>query len=96
MPAFSRFAGAYGAGFIANTWEPRSQNDAGHALERGSTALLSSVGWHIFEEFWPDIRGAFHHHKAVASKGKYRSLKFRSCARMRTCLTIRNDHAQES
>jgi hypothetical protein len=62
MPAFSRFAGAYGAGFIANAWEPRSQNDAGHALERGSTALLSSVGWHIFEEFWPDIRGAFHHH----------------------------------
>ena len=62
MPAFSRFAGAYGAGFIANAWEPRSQNDAGHALERGSTALLSSVGWHIFKEFWPDIRGAFHHH----------------------------------
>jgi hypothetical protein len=62
MPAFARFAGAYGAGFIANAWEPRSQNDAGHALERGSTALLSSVGWHIFEEFWPDIRGVFHHH----------------------------------
>jgi hypothetical protein len=62
MPAFSRFAGAYGAGFIADAWEPRSQNDASHALERGSTALLSSVGWHIFEEFWPDIRGAFHHH----------------------------------
>jgi hypothetical protein len=62
MPAFSRFAGVYSAGFIANAWEPRSQNDAGHALERGSTALLSSVGWHIFEEFWPDIRGAFHHH----------------------------------
>jgi hypothetical protein len=62
MPAFSRFAGAYGAGFIANAWEPRSQDDAGHALERGSTALLSSVGWHIFEEFWPDIRSALHHH----------------------------------
>ena len=62
MPAFSRFAGVYSAGFIANAWEPRSQDDAAHALERGSTALLSSVGWHIFEEFWPDIRGAFHHH----------------------------------
>ena len=62
MPAFSRFAGAYGAGFIANAWEPQSQKDTGHALERGSTALLSSVGWHIFEEFWPDIRGAFHLH----------------------------------
>jgi hypothetical protein len=62
MPAFSRFAGVYSAGFIANAWEPRSQNDTAHALERGSTALLSSVGWHIFEEFWPDIRGALHHH----------------------------------
>ena len=44
MPAFSRFVGVYSAGFIANAWEPRSQNDTGHALERGSTALLSSVG----------------------------------------------------
>ena len=62
MPAFSRFAGAYSAGFIANAWEPPSQDDAAHALERGSTALLSSMGWHIFEEFWPDIRNALHHH----------------------------------
>jgi hypothetical protein len=62
MPAFSRFAGAYSAGFIANAWEPRSQDDAAHALERGSTALLSSMGWHIFEEFGPDIRNALHHH----------------------------------
>jgi hypothetical protein len=56
MPAFSRFAGVYGAAFIANAWEPPSQADAGHALQRGSTALASSVGWHIVEEFWPDIR----------------------------------------
>ena len=63
MPAFSRIAGAYSAGFIANAWEPPSQNSAGHALERGSTSLLSSVGWHVFEEFWPDIRGAMHHHR---------------------------------
>jgi len=56
MPAYSRFAGVYGAAFIANYWEPPSQADAAHALQRGSTALASSVGWHIFEEFWPDIR----------------------------------------
>jgi hypothetical protein len=62
MPAWSRFAGVYSAGFIANAWEPRSQDDAAHAFERGSTALLSSMGWHIFEEFWPDIRNALHHH----------------------------------
>jgi len=61
MPAFSRFAGAYGAGFIANAWEPRSANSTGDALERGSTAMLSSVGWHVFREFWPDIRNRLHH-----------------------------------
>lgn len=63
MPAYSQIAGAYGAAFIANAWEPPSQADAGHALQRGSTALLSSMGWHVFEEFWPDIRrGVFHKH----------------------------------
>jgi len=61
MPACSRFAGAYGAGFIANYWEPPSQNSTGHALERGSSALASSVGWHIWKEFWPDIRKPLHH-----------------------------------
>ena len=62
MPAYSRFAGVYGAGFIANAWEPPSQDHVHEALEPGSTALLSSVGWHVFEEFWPDIRNVFHHH----------------------------------
>lgn len=61
MPAYSRFAGAYGAGFIANAWEPPSQSGTGHALERGSFSILSSVGFHVFQEFWPDIRGAIHH-----------------------------------
>jgi hypothetical protein len=61
MPAVSRFVGTYSAAFIANAWEPRSQDDTALALERGSTALLSSVGWHILDEFWPDIRGALHH-----------------------------------
>jgi hypothetical protein len=61
MPAISRFAGVYSAAFIANAWEPPSQANTAHALERGSTALLSSVGWHVFEEFWPDIRSAIRH-----------------------------------
>jgi hypothetical protein len=61
MPAISRFAGAYGAAFVANAWEPPSQNSATDALKRGSTALLSSVGWHVLKEFWPDIRRAFRH-----------------------------------
>jgi hypothetical protein len=61
MPAISLFAGAYGAAFVANAWEPPSQNSATDALKRGSTALLSSVGWHVLKEFWPDIRRAFRH-----------------------------------
>jgi hypothetical protein len=60
MPAFSRIAGAYGAAFIANAWVPKSQDNTGYALERGSTALLSSAGWHVIEEFWPDIHKALH------------------------------------
>jgi hypothetical protein len=62
MPAYSRFAGSYGAGFIANAWEPPSQDSTSHALIRGSTSLLSSVGFHVIQEFWPDIRGVVHHH----------------------------------
>ncbi len=61
MPAFSRFRWCIQRGFfyrLVTHWEPRSQDDAAHALERGSTALLSSMGWHIFEEFWPDINAA--------------------------------------
>lgn len=59
MPAFSRIAGAYGAAFIANAWVPKSQDNTGYALEQGSTAL-SSAGWHVIEEFWPDIHKALH------------------------------------
>jgi len=61
MPAYSRIVGAYGAGFIAKVWVPKSQDNTGYALERGSTALLSSVAWNVLEEFVPDIRKAFHH-----------------------------------
>jgi hypothetical protein len=62
IPAFSRFAGAYGAGFVANAWEPPSERGTSDALKRGSTSLLSSVVWHVFEEFWPDIHNGLDHH----------------------------------
>jgi hypothetical protein len=51
IPAFSRFAGVYGAAFISNTWYPDSRATTGYALRRGSTALGSSLGFHLFEEF---------------------------------------------
>jgi hypothetical protein len=53
IPAYSRFAGTYGAAFISNAWYPDSRATPGWALRRGSTALASSVGFHLFEEFLP-------------------------------------------
>ena len=53
IPAFSRFAGTYGAAFISNAWYPESQATAGWALRRGSTALGASLGFALFEEFVP-------------------------------------------
>ncbi len=53
IPAFSRFAGAYGAAFTSNLWYPDSRATTGYALRRGSTALGSSLGFHLFEEFVP-------------------------------------------
>ena len=53
IPAYSRFAGLYGAAFIANSWYPDSRATPGWALRRGSTALAASLGFHFFEEFMP-------------------------------------------
>ena len=60
MPAVSRIAGPYGAAFISNAWYPASRSTTGWALERGSTAFASSIGWSVFHEFWPDIRYKLH------------------------------------
>lgn len=63
IPAFSRFAGVYGAAFIANTWYPESHANTGHALMRGSTSLAASYAWNVFREFWPDIKRKIHRPK---------------------------------
>lgn len=63
IPAFSRFAGTYGAAFLANGWYPESRANTGHALMRGSTALAAGWAWNVFREFWPDIRNTLHHSK---------------------------------
>jgi hypothetical protein len=56
IPAFSRFAGAYGAAFVSNLWYPDPRATTGWALRRGSTALGASIGFHLFEEFVPRKR----------------------------------------
>ena len=53
IPAFSHFAGAYGAAFIANAWYPDNQADAEHALKRGSISLGVGVGLNLLREFVP-------------------------------------------
>jgi hypothetical protein len=63
MPALSRLGGVYGAAFASNAWYPASHATTGHALLRGTTALLAGVGWNVFREFWPDIKGTLHGHQ---------------------------------
>jgi hypothetical protein len=53
MPAYSRFAGAYGAAFVSNTWYADPQANASWALRRGSSALASTIGLHLLQEFAP-------------------------------------------
>ena len=56
IPAFSRFAGTYGAAFITNTWYPDNRATAGYAARRGSTALAGTIGFHLIREFVPFLR----------------------------------------
>jgi hypothetical protein len=60
MPAVSFFVAAYGSAFIANTWYPPSKSTTRHALEQGSSKLLSTTGLHLLHEFWPDIKRILH------------------------------------
>jgi len=60
MPAYSRFAGPYGAAFISNTWYPHGQADTPHAIERGTTAFGCGVAWSLVREFWPDVHRKLH------------------------------------
>lgn len=60
IPAYSRFAGTYGAAFIANTWYPENRATGGRAFRRGSTALASGIGFNLLREFTPFFwRGKF-------------------------------------
>lgn len=62
MPAYSRIAGAYAAGFVSNAWYPARYSNVHDALYRGTTALASDIVWQEFKEFWPDIRRIIHRH----------------------------------
>jgi hypothetical protein len=53
--AYSRLLGAYGGGFLSNTWYPGRGGPA-EAVLRGSIMLGGDVGGNLFREFWPEIR----------------------------------------
>ena len=59
IPAFSRFAGIYGAEFIANTWYPDNRATAAEAAKRGSVALGAAIGFRVLTEFMPFLSGRF-------------------------------------
>jgi hypothetical protein len=52
MPAYSRFVGAYGSAFASTAYDPYSRS-AGWAMRRGSTAIASSIGLNLLQEFAP-------------------------------------------
>src|SRR5262249_8791294 len=55
----SEIGGNFGAGFIANTWNPPGYNSMGNALTRGALGLAYHTAKNVAREFLPDIlRGA--------------------------------------
>jgi CheY-like chemotaxis protein len=60
----SEIAGNFGAGFIANSWQPAGYNRAGDGLTRGAFGLAYHTLKNVAREFLPDLlhplkRGAF-------------------------------------
>jgi len=55
-PAYARFAGSYGAGFLTNVWYPQPVNGPGHGVLRGTYLLLGDLSGNAFREFWPDLK----------------------------------------
>ena len=51
----SELAGNFGAGFIANTWEPAGYNSAGDALTRGALGLAYHTAKNVAREFLPGL-----------------------------------------
>lgn len=57
----STLAGSYGAGFIANTWEPADHSKASDAFVRGTLSIATHTGGNVAREFLPDLLRHFRH-----------------------------------
>lgn len=51
----SEIAGNFGAGFIANSWQPPGDGTVGDGLTRGAMGLAFHTGKNVAREFLPDI-----------------------------------------
>jgi len=60
--AVSRFAGAFGSAFIANTWHPAGADDTNHALKRAGITVAVGAGMNVVREFWPDVKRVLRRH----------------------------------
>jgi hypothetical protein len=54
--AYGRWVGAFGAGFLSNTWNPRSNNHASDALETGGAIIGLNFALKLGQEFIPFLR----------------------------------------
>ena len=59
-------ASDFGAGFVANTWNPRGYDTTGDALVRGALGLAYHTAKNVAREFLPDI---LHPHKHAHAAG---------------------------
>jgi hypothetical protein len=61
--ASSRIVSALGAGFLANSWQPKGNNSAADGLERGGLFLVGDAAFFLLQEFVPFTRNSiFRHH----------------------------------
>jgi hypothetical protein len=65
---WSRLIGAYGAGFVANTWYPSRRSDTANALYLGSINLAGDLGVNLLKEFIRPHLVFGETHKASASR----------------------------
>jgi hypothetical protein len=63
--ASSRIGSAFGAGFLANTWQPEGNRGVGHGLERAGFSLVGDAAFFFVQEFLPFTRNStFRHHRS--------------------------------
>lgn len=67
MVNVSELVGNFGAGFIANTWEPARFDSTGDALTRGALGLAYHTAKNVAREFLP---GLLHRHRITSSIDK--------------------------